>query len=217
MFWLVLVMLAAVVALPLDARVRKIDYGERSKFEEERAEFDIERPQMNTTLNNSRLHLVEWHSNFSRLGQQRADLRGGTFNGNVMEMNVQETKLKNTKLSGNNRRMARLRNWNYLKENVVAGKFSGSEITSPVGRKMQQMVDEVSLQEINRFMFARNQTDEGILATRAGEGELTEMPLQFREQAITVDDDIDDGDPGVLFRQPVLKQDQDVDAELEAE
>jgi len=153
-------------------------------------DMDVQRPEMNTSLNGNRLQLVEWHSNFNSLGQKRSDMQGmaADLNGNVFDYELMEKDIKSNTMAGGNRKMARLRNWNYLKENVMAAKFSGSEITSPVGRQFQQLIDEMSLQEVNRFAFSRNQTDEGIPTSRVGEGQLDEIPMQFQRQERSEED-----------------------------
>lgn len=205
--YLSIVILVAVVALPLDAGRKKIDYGKRSPLQDQMTNMDINRPEMNTSLNDNRMQLSDWHSSFSTLGRDKSNLTTNSkaFTGQQVEFEVKQHKLKNSKMAPGNRKIAGVSNWNYIKDNVMAGKFNGSEITSPAGRKMQQLVDEVSLQEVNRFMFGRNKTDEGITTTRAGEGQLDEIPLQFREQK-RPEIEADTLDPGVLFRTPVEKE-----------
>ncbi len=174
------------------AKPGQIDYGKRSSMEGAKSDLntDIQTPQMNTSLNGNRLQLVEWHTNFNALGQKRSDLQGKSaeLNGGAFDYELMESDVKANTMASGNRKMARLRNWNYMKENVMAGKYMGSEITSPVGRQMQQMIDEASLRDLNRFSFPRNLTDEGIPAKRAGEGDLEGIPMQFQRQERSEDD-----------------------------
>ncbi|MEM8550239.1 MAG: hypothetical protein AAGF10_05555 [Verrucomicrobiota bacterium] len=175
-------MLSCLLPALLLGRARQIDLGKRSSFAEQTQDMEIQRPEMNNSLGGKRMQLVEWHHNFSNLGRQKASIanQDTRLNGNVLTYDLEEKRTKTMAMSGSNRRDARVRNWNFLKENVMAAKYSGSEITSPAGRKMQQMIDEVSLQDINRFSFERNMTDEGIPAQRAGEGQLDGIPEQFQ-------------------------------------
>ncbi|MEM9227019.1 MAG: hypothetical protein AAGA45_03540 [Verrucomicrobiota bacterium] len=203
---LFLIMICCLIPALLQARARQIDLGKKSSFADQTQDMEIQRPEMNNSLGGKRMQLVEWHHNFSSLGRQKADITNQDvrLNGNVLEYGLQEKRTKKMTMSGSNRREAQVRNWNFLKENVMAAKYSGSEITSPAGRRMQQMIDEVSLQEINRFSFERNMTDEGIPAQRAGEGQLSNIPEQFQVEELPEgqDEGISMG-PQQLFIKPV--------------
>ncbi len=214
--WLPIVFLCLATALPLSAGLKKINYGQRSKIEDQKAEgFEVKHPEMNTQFGGTRMDLTEWHTQFSTLGQKKSTLVSGSdrFSGERMDFDVQEKKLKNTEMAPGNRKMGQVRNWNYAMENLMANKFQGSEITSPAGRQMQQFIDQVNLREVNRFMFERNKTEEGLPVQRAGEGSLEDIPMQLRDTGgiRTVSPDDGGGDPSQLFRNPFQRNGSDTD------
>ncbi len=168
----------ACLAVPLDARVRNIDLGTRSNLLEQKAELDVQRPEMHSTLSGQgqRMEFGQWHREFSSIGNRRSPLD----NTPLREKEVRSRKMVSfdqmeMEMNQGNREMAAIRNWNNMREVVMAEKFSRGEITSPQGRKMQQAVDELSLRDFNRYQTMRNKTDEGVPVQRAGTGGAAEL------------------------------------------
>ncbi|MGE9293132.1 MAG: hypothetical protein ACQKBW_05930, partial [Puniceicoccales bacterium] len=213
--------LSVAVTLPLSAGLKKINYGQRSNIEEQKAEgldTSVQKPELNTQFGGTRMDLTEWHTQFSTLGQKKSTMLSGAdrFSGEKKEYASMDMKMKNTDMAAGNRKMTQPRNWNYAMENLMAGKFQGAEITSPEGRRMQSYIDQVNLREVNRFMFERNKTDEGIPVQRTGEGQLESIPMQMRDShgaVSTVSPDGESGDPGQLFRSPFKRNGSETDAD----
>ncbi|MDP0498380.1 MAG: hypothetical protein Q7Q73_19485 [Verrucomicrobiota bacterium JB024] len=209
-------LLSAALALPASAGLKKINYGQRSSIQDEKADdFEVKQPEMNTQFDGQRMDLSQWHTQFSTLGQKKSEMLSGAdrFSGEKQEFAMQEMKMKNTSMAPGNRKMTQPRNWNYAMDNLMAGKFQGAEITSPVGRQMQQYIDEVNLRDMNRYVFQSNMTEDGIPVQRTGEGALSEIPMQLRDNGRPVfDPDDENGDPSVLFRSPFQRNGSDDEA-----
>lgn len=158
-----------------DASPRRVDLGKRSNLLEKKTEFDTRnpRPELNTSLSGTTLEMQEWHSEFSSIGQRKSPLQGekSPLTEKVMEMDTWEKRNVELKVSPNSRRRATVGNWNNMKEQVMSQKFTHTELRTPEGRRFQQMVDEVSLRDINRFQVVRNKTDDGIPTVEAGSDE----------------------------------------------
>lgn len=176
----------ACLTATLDARARKIDLGTRSNLLEQTVELDVQRPEMHSTLSGQgqRMEFGQWHREFSSIGKRRSPLE----NTPLKEKEVRSRKMvpferMEMEMYRDNREMAAIRNWNNMREIVMAEKFSRGEITSPQGRKMQQAVDDLSLRDFNRYQTMRNKTDEGVPVHRAG----SEGAIELKESRISVE------------------------------
>jgi len=160
---------------PLSASPRRVDLGKRADLLEQSKTFDTRnpRPELNTTMNGKTIEMKEWHSEFSSLGQRRSTLQDDRLRltEEVMEKDNWEKKNVQMQISPQNRRKAKIGNWNNLKEQVMSQKFTGTELRTPEGRRFQQMVDEISLRDINRFQDVKNKTDDGIPSIKPASGE----------------------------------------------
>ncbi len=168
--------LSVAVAAP-----RRVDMGKRSDLLEKSTDFDTRnpRPEINKQFEGKTMELQEWHGNFTSLGEKKSTLQDdrSRFNRETVEMDRFDKEKVSFDKSPDNRRMATVSNWNNLKEQVMSSKFTNTELRTPEGRRFQQMVDEVSLRDINRFQTMKNKTDEGIPQVKAGSGE----KLQVKE------------------------------------
>lgn len=173
---LALLGLSVAVAAP-----RRVDMGKRSDLLENTVNFDTRNPhgELDNQFQGKTMDLKEWHGNFSSLGEKKSNLQDdrSRYNRDTVEMGRFDKKTLDLQKSPDSRRMATIGNWNNLKEQVMASKFTNTELKTPEGRRFQQMVDEVSLRDINRFETQRNMTDEGIPEIKAGSGE----KLQVKE------------------------------------
>lgn len=152
------------------AAPRRVDLSTRNTLTSDRADVTVKRPEMSSQFGGTPMELQQWHGNFSSIGRQRSDVAGerSRMNRQTVEMETVERKTVNLPNSSNNRRRADVKNWGNLKEQVMADRFANTELRSPEGRRMQEMVDEVSLRELNRFQSQRNKTDDGIPSIEAG-------------------------------------------------
>ncbi|MBC2595825.1 hypothetical protein H5P28_16285 [Ruficoccus amylovorans] len=213
--WFPIVFLCLTTPLLGSNALKKINYGQRSSLEDDKAEFDVQKPEMSTQFGGTKMDLTQWHSQFSTLGQKKSSLLtgGNRFSGEQIEYSMQDKKLKNTNMAPGNRSMAQMRNWNSAMDTVMANKFQMGEVTAPAGRKMQNFIDDVNLRDINRYMFANNKTEDGIPVQRAGEGALNEIPTQMRDRGRIVAPDSEEGDPSRLFRNPFQRNGSEAEAE----
>ncbi|WOO42720.1 hypothetical protein [Rubellicoccus peritrichatus] len=164
----------------LDAAPRRVDLGKRSTLIEQVTEFDVDspRPDMNTSLNGKTMQMKDWHGEYSSLGRKKSSLmkKDAPLNTDTKRMDRFEKKNVDLKVSSNSRRRATVRNWNDMKEQVMSHKFTHTELRTPESRRFQEMVDEISLQDVNRFQSMRNKTDDGIPVQRAASGEPLAVP-----------------------------------------
>lgn len=164
----------------LQASTRRADLSKRSTLTEQTSEFNVRnpRPEMNSTMGGKTIELKDWHGEFSSLGQKKSSLmdKKSELNGQVQEMDTYEKKNVELQVSSNSRRKATVRNWNNLKEQVMSNKFTNTELKTPEGRRFQEMVDQVSLRDVNRFQSQRNKTDDGIPVQKAAAGQPLAVP-----------------------------------------
>lgn len=157
----------------LDARVRGIDHSKRSSLSDKiftPEKFDT---GTNNQFSNKSFEITEWHTKFSPLGRERSNMNGETsrFNGDTQERQLYNTQPSDSFESSRsrfNRQIANSPNLDHVREMYMASRFSDGEITSPTGRQFAELVDQVSLRDINRFQAMRNKTDDGIPVDAAG-------------------------------------------------
>lgn len=160
----------------------------------------------------SRIKFEEWHGSYSSIGDKRADAlktRGGQEfrTGDEIEYDTMERKEAHISLDTDERKMATVQNWNRVRDNVISHKFSGTEMNTPEARRFSEMVDEVSLRDINRYQFWKNKTDAGIPVQTAGnEGGPQLTGEQRRVFARIKGEDVEVGDYSELDGQNVQRQ-----------
>jgi|GEM_PF-6429623 len=171
----------SLVVSSLDARPRKLDLSKRSRL----STTPIEVPKLDNSqranLADNRFKFTEWHKQYSSIGRKKASVsvEVSAYEDAVLEMGRFERKRASIEVTADKKELAKLRNWNRVREAVMASKFNSVDITSPVGRHIQEMVDEVSLAQINRFQTVRNEPEDEVgipvqQAAETGEREKTE-------------------------------------------
>lgn len=183
-YWIVCLGIVWLGVSSLDARQRALTLQKKSRVADKKITMPRAEMSERSSLQNKRFGITEWHKQYSSLGRKRAPL---TFDGNSsvdksVQFSTVDRKMAPISVSGKKRKMAEVRNWNRVREAVMVSKYS-DEITSPVGRHIQDVVDEVSLAQINRFQTVRNSEADknGIPVQQAGQtGE------QDKEQALQV-------------------------------
>jgi len=172
-FYVPLFFLCLVVAV--SASPRRVDHSKRSPLAEQKTEFDTRnpRPEINKRFKGKTMEIQEWHGNFTTLGEKKSPLQDerAPMNREQVKMDKFEKETVDLQKSPDNRRMATIRNWNSLKEQVMSSKFTNTELRTPEGRRFQEMVDELSLRDIQRFVTQKNVTDKGIPTVQPGSGE----------------------------------------------
>ena len=167
------------MVLSMDARPRSVDFKKRSDFSKK--VFEKERAnafEAQSGFQGQRFSIKEWHKRYSPLGRKKAPL---DTNNTILTENTIEKKeleLDEAPLSTQpkERKMARVHNWNRMREAIVHSKYDKLNITSPVAQHLQDLVDEVSLADINRFQTVRNEPEdsEGIPVESVGEETVVE-------------------------------------------
>ncbi len=157
--------------LPADAQVRQLNMGHRSNLTEQKTPVQIQAPQMNERFGAEPMAMREWHGKFSTLGQRRSAVSTATdhYPVQVREMGRFRGPRTEISLAPQNQEMAQLRNWNLVRDRVIAHRFSATSVRTPEGKHFQDMVDSMSLRELNRFQAMRNKTDDGIPVQTAGD------------------------------------------------
>lgn len=159
--------LSLLMAIPLSARPRVLDMRKKSSsFTNKKLTTDTVKFKQNTTMSNQRFDIQEWHKQYSSIGNRKANVKVSNEGNEKKLKSFEKWHKKDAKIDLNpkERKMANVKNWNQLREVVKASKYSGEAITSPTGRRFNDMVDEITLAEINRFQTVRNdaQSKEGI-------------------------------------------------------
>ncbi len=131
-----------------------------------------------------KIQFKQWHQSFSSIGDKKANslqTRGGqefaTSQLNYDKIGREEAQIS---LESDERKMANVQNWNRLRDNVMSHKFSGTELNTPGAQHFSEMVDEVSLRDINRYQFWQNKTDAGIPVQTAGSDSGPQMSAEQR-------------------------------------
>ncbi|MGE9295260.1 MAG: hypothetical protein ACQKBV_03115 [Puniceicoccales bacterium] len=161
----------------VDAAPRRLsDLGEANSLTDKRFDSgNSTNPRGDLMMGDERIHFQEWHGSYSSIGEKRMDAfkqRGGSeFRSNEVAYDMKERQEARISLESDKRKLANVQNWNTVRDNVMSHKFSGTEMDTPDARQFSEMVDEVSLRDINRIMFMKNSTDAGIPVQRAGSSE----------------------------------------------
>jgi len=136
---------------------------------------DNTKPRGDLMLGDERIKFEEWHGSYSSIGEKRSNVfeqRGGDeFRTEEIDYSTLERKEARITLEADERKLANVQNWNTVRDNVMSHKFSGTEMKTPEAQRFSEMVDEVSLRDINRYQFMKNKTDAGIPVQTAGSGE----------------------------------------------
>lgn len=171
----------------LEAKPSRLgDLGDRSALEEARFVSPMKTPELNSTLSGQRIEFGQWHGSFSSIGGKRAGVTTdsrSTLQQQMASFPMVERKNANIAVDAAERQMASMRNVDQVREMVLARQYADITPKNVQSRTLQDMVDEVSLKDINRFQVHRNKTDDGIPMQRAGSGEApTVQPKRERTQ-----------------------------------
>lgn len=155
----------------VQAKPRRLsDLGDRSRLEEVR--FNPGAPQslqMNIRMQSQRVEFGQWHGTFSTIGNKRSNVSTDErFSTTQLNYPMVERRDAAISMDISERRMAPLRNVDQVRDIVMARQFSDVELRTKEGRALQEMVDEMTLKDINRFQAHRNKTDEGVPVQQAG-------------------------------------------------
>lgn len=156
----------------LDAKPRRLsDLGNRAAVESVRFSAPSKDLQMNTNLSGQRIEFGQWHGSFSSIGGKRSGITTDNRfrnQGEMVSFPMVERQNSGIAVEASERRMAPLRNVDQIRDIVIANDFDKMAPRTVEGRALQEMVDEVSLKDINRFQVHRNKTDDGVPVQRAG-------------------------------------------------
>lgn len=167
-------LLAVGVSGPLlEGKPRRLsDLGGRSAVENVRFSAPMQDIKMNDRMQGQRVEFGQWHGAFSSIGGKRAGVSTeDRFNSQMLTFANVEHKEAGIAIEAAERQMAPLRNVNQMRDIVIAQDFNKMAPRTVEGRAMQEMVDEMSLKDINRFQVHRNKTDEGVPVQEAGSGQ----------------------------------------------
>lgn len=171
---LIVVMLLSGFSLQANPR-RLTDFGVRSPLEGELVTPQTQTPQTAPGFGGAPMEMKEWHSHFSPLGSRRSSLLNQRYAADVER--PESIGLSQASINMDPRRPANetLLNWNRVRENIISERFSHTELQTPQVREFQEMVDQLSLRDINRFQAIRNKTDDGIPVQQVGDPQNVQM------------------------------------------
>lgn len=145
----------------LDARPRRLDLHKRSQI----ATSPIDSPkidlQKNAEFTDERFDFKKWHKHYSSLGSKKPSIDvEPSVAVDVIDIERFNFEKSSLAMAADKQKWPKVRDWNRVREAVVASKYRSIDITSPVGRHIQEMVDSVSLAQINRFQSVRNDPED---------------------------------------------------------
>lgn len=163
----------AVCASLAEAKPRRLsDLGQRSSIENVRFAAPMQDAKMNEQMQAQRVQFGQWHGAFSSIGNKRAGVStSDRFNSQMVSFARVERKDASIAVEAAERQMAPLRNVDQMRDIVIAQNFNKMSPRTVEGRALQEMVDEMSLRDINRFQVYRNKTDEGVPVQTVGTNE----------------------------------------------
>jgi len=140
------------------------------------------------------MDLKEWNKTFSPLGQRRAPFDvNDSFNSKMIEPEIQEFSLKDREISIMDGRQAHIESWGRMWDRKEVGKYANAPVASmDHGPRIEDMGNEPSLRDINRFQFRENRADGPIPVQRAGSGDLAGEQLSSDTLANSTGDGIAD-------------------------
>ncbi len=176
--------LAIIVATSGNLEARRTglrEFSNRSNVSNERFDTEVQAPEMTGDFSGN-FPTSRFRQETSPLGQQRADLSPRNTAGIDPSGRFETTRLPRQdarwSTEARPRQMAPGGNWNTIRENVVSHHFSNTDLRTPESRQMQEMVDAISLQQLNRFTTVRNSVSDGIPQVAAGQ----QQPVSLVEQ-----------------------------------
>lgn len=111
-----------------------------------------------------RVEITEWHRQYSSWGQQRAAWSTrDKYPSQTLTYDTVEREVRPRTMSGMNRRQTTMRNVDHLQRRSMVDRYRNA----PVGRleerqdMIHEMVEELSLQDINRYQFRSTRLDDG--------------------------------------------------------
>ncbi|WP_269537251.1 hypothetical protein [Cerasicoccus fimbriatus] len=164
------------LAAVADAAPRRLsDLGSSNNLTDKKFDTStVESPRADEMFgaDKDKINFKEWHGSYSSIGDKRVDAlqgRGGKeFATSELNYNNIPRREAQISLESDERKMANVQNWNRLRDNVMSHKFSGTDLNTPDAQHFSEMVDEVSLRDVNRYQFWQNKTDDGIPVQTAG-------------------------------------------------
>ena len=159
-------------ASSIDARIRKIRYSKRSQVIEQKFDYQVNKAAQSPAFNKETIQFKEWHKKFTPMARKQSGL--GNKTSSIQQQTIEYApapqKVVRLSISPHSRKHANAQSWNQLREQIAAERFEQAEISSPQGRQFQDIVDEVSLRDVNRFQFMKNKTDDGIPVEKVSDG-----------------------------------------------
>ncbi|MGF1452474.1 MAG: hypothetical protein ACFB21_10420 [Opitutales bacterium] len=172
-------LICVLATLVLDARPRTLnDLGGRSDLSDQVKPKDVKETEMAEGFEN-RIDFQDYHTKFSEIGTRRTSLlERDPANLNTEVQKMDRFPSRRGRWSTDQRydsERVEVRDWNRLREDMFSHQFSRTELRTPEARRIQDMVDRISLQELNRFTAIRNQMTDGVPEVQAG----SEQPVSF--------------------------------------
>lgn len=165
-----LVLAICVATLALEAKPRRLsDLGDRSNVQTMRFAPPMKDIKTHDSMQARRVEFGQWHGTFSSIGEKRSGIStSDQFASQMMNYPQVEHRSAGIAVEAGMRQMAPLRNMDQVRDIVIASHFDKMSPRTVEGRALQEMVDEMSLKDINRFQAHRNKTDVGIPVQTAG-------------------------------------------------
>lgn len=158
---------------------REVDVTKRQPNPaEQKVPMRVQDPKMASRISDKRMPITRWHGEFSSIGQRRSSISVRETNQkNMVKPQIVPMNRLNRKTAPQNGRVAFVRNFDHVRENKKVEKFRDARVVNvqeaaraaPTREKENK---EVSMRDVNRFTFHRNQYEEGpVRVQQPGSGE----------------------------------------------
>jgi hypothetical protein len=161
------ILLAAIATAAEAAGPRRADVTRRhNEIADKRVPIETRELQRNSALNDKRMPVKMWHSEYSGIGQRRAAIDVSERREKTMiRPEIIETQTIDRRMAPMDGRIAFVRNFDRVQEKPLVPKYRDAEVgrVHDLGRPApaKKAEEELSMREINRFSFHRNHPDEG--------------------------------------------------------
>ena len=161
-------------ALEADPILGGLFGGKADKVEKKKVEKKFWSGSKATSIQNKTFPITEWNKHFSSLGSKRAPIAVSEKGEKErFKYKVLERKTVDMEMSRWNERMSDLYKRADIQVDDKAKSIADRRLYNMLlqdTRHYQDIAEELSLRDLNRFQFRRNRTDDGIPVRKAGSG-----------------------------------------------
>ncbi len=179
---ILLAALGLLVALPLDSSVRRrplSQMGKPNELTKEQLKPEVRDPEIAQGLTGREFKTQDWqprNGQTSRLNDLQSKWNTGENAFSTQEIEHKDYGFRQARVTTSNPRTPEgenYRDWNVVRETVMAHRYDQTRLLDLQTTELREGLDDVSIDDINRFASVRNTGFEGIPAQEVGSEEGT--------------------------------------------